>query len=329
MRSEQGRAGRASAASRDVVSGVVPSVQHLELRPRRQTRDRTRSRGPRASDYEQQLRGCGRRTGETMKFSAQLDVNVVAHETADEVVVLLDLEAPDLAVDTDRAPATFQVVLDRSGSMAAMLPAAVEALERLVARLDVRDNFGVVVFDDEAEVAVPAGPVDDKDRIVAQLRSIRVGGMTDLGAGLLRGLQEVRRVATTQDAAGATLLLVSDGHTNCRHHRPGPTGVGSGAGSHHRSRHLHPGSRAGVRRVAAGVDGPRWSRQPRLRRRCRPGGGGHRSRGDGVALQDRAGCQPDCAVQRGRPDAPRLQRPARAPARAGRRDARDRGSLRR
>src|SRR4051794_40669563 len=105
--------------------------------------------------------------------------------------------------------------------MAGMLPAAVEALENLVARLDARDNFGVVVFDDEAEVAVPAGPVDDKDRILAQLRSIQVGGMTDLGSGLLRGLQEVRRVKAAEDAAGATLLMVSDGHTNSGISDPG------------------------------------------------------------------------------------------------------------
>ena len=150
-----------------------------------------------------------------MKFTAQLDVSVVAHETADEVVVLLDLEAPDLTPDADRAPAIFQVVLDRSGSMSDLLPAAVEALERLVDRLDARDSFGVVVFDDQAQVAVPAGPVDDKDRIVAQLRSIQPGGMTDLGAGLLRGLQEVRRVSKAEGTTGATLLLVSDGHTNC------------------------------------------------------------------------------------------------------------------
>ena len=105
-----------------------------------------------------------------MKFSAQLDVNVVAHETADEVVVLLDLEAPDLATDADRAPATFQVVLDRSGSMRRPAPAALEALEKLVDRLDARDNFGVVVFDDEAAGGRAGGPVVDKDRIRAQLR---------------------------------------------------------------------------------------------------------------------------------------------------------------
>jgi Ca-activated chloride channel family protein len=117
----------------------------------------------------------------------------------------------------------LQVVLDRSGSMAGRpLGVAVQSLVDLVTKLDSRDRFGVVVFDDSADVVVPCGPVDDKDRVVAQLRSIAPGEMTDLSAGLLRGLREIRRVVSTSSTgggsaaaeAGATLLLISDGHAN-------------------------------------------------------------------------------------------------------------------
>ena len=145
-----------------------------------------------------------------MKFSTRLDIDVVAHESADEVALLIDLEAPSPATDVERAPATLQVVLDRSGSMAGRpLGVAVRSLVDLVAKLDARDRFGVVVFDDSAQVAVPCGPVDDKARIVEQLRAIVPGGMTDLGAGLVRGLREARRVG-----GNATILVISDGHTN-------------------------------------------------------------------------------------------------------------------
>ena len=44
------------------------------------------------------------------------------------------------------------------------LEAAKEALLSLVGRLDPTDNFGLVVFSDEAAVAVPAGPLRDKRR---------------------------------------------------------------------------------------------------------------------------------------------------------------------
>ena len=54
-----------------------------------------------------------------MKFTAMLDVNVVAHETDDDVTVLLELEAPAAPDTGEERPAnTLQVVLDRSGSMA-------------------------------------------------------------------------------------------------------------------------------------------------------------------------------------------------------------------
>jgi Ca-activated chloride channel family protein len=150
-----------------------------------------------------------------MKFSAQLDVNVVAHEADDEVALLLDLEAPAApgsGDDTDRAGSSLQVVLDRSGSMAGPpLDGALEALAALVQRLDARDNFGLVTFDNSVQVVVPAGPLTDKEGVIDRIAQVHPGGMTDLSGGYLRGLQEVKRVAGD---AGGTLLVVSDGHVN-------------------------------------------------------------------------------------------------------------------
>jgi Ca-activated chloride channel family protein len=152
-----------------------------------------------------------------MKFTAMLDVNVVAHETDDDITVLLELEAPAAPATGEERPANaLQVVLDRSGSMSGgPLAGAIDALVGVVAKLDSRDRFGVVVFDDEAQVVVPCAPLTDKDAVVHALRSIRPGGCTDLGAGYLRGLQELRRAAGASDAApGGTLLVISDGHIN-------------------------------------------------------------------------------------------------------------------
>src|SRR4028119_857175 len=116
-----------------------------------------------------------------MKFSAQLDVNVVAVETTDEVSLLLDLQSPHFATDSDRPAATLQVVLDRSGSVqGAPLNGAVQALGGRVARLAERDNFGVVTFDESAQVVVPAGPLVDKDRGIHKLREITRGVTHDV-----------------------------------------------------------------------------------------------------------------------------------------------------
>jgi Ca-activated chloride channel family protein len=93
------------------------------------------------------------------------------------------------------------------------LNAAKRALIDLVDRLDDRDRFGLVVFDHEAAVAVPAGRLADlgRDQVRRAIAGVETRGSTDLSSGYLRGLQEARRVAT---AAGATLVLLSDGHAN-------------------------------------------------------------------------------------------------------------------
>lgn len=154
-----------------------------------------------------------------MKFSAQLDVSAVAVESTDEVSVLLELQSPEVASDEERAVATLQVVLDRSGSMSgAPLEGAISALCGLVARLDERDNFGVVAFDNAAQVVVPAGPLTDKQGVLTALKQVVPGGSTDLSGGYLRGLQELKRVSA---GSGGTLLLVSDGHANCGVTDPG------------------------------------------------------------------------------------------------------------
>ena len=152
-----------------------------------------------------------------MKINALLDVNVVAHETEDEVAVLLELEAPAAVSDGPRPQASLQVVLDRSGSMhGAPLEGVKKALVALVRRLEPTDNFGLVTFDDSAQVVVPAGPLTDKDAVIAQIIQVRAGGSTDLSVGYLRGLREVRRVlpAGAGVRASGTVLVISDGHVN-------------------------------------------------------------------------------------------------------------------
>jgi Ca-activated chloride channel family protein len=148
----------------------------------------------------------------TLKLDAHLDVDMLAVETDDEVTVMLELVAPAPRHEAPRVPATVQVVLDRSGSMAGeRLDAARAALAELVDRLDPADRFGLVAFDDDVQVVVPAGPVIDKAHTRAAVQAIGPGGTTNLSGGLLRGIQEARRAA---GPGGATLLLLSDGFAN-------------------------------------------------------------------------------------------------------------------
>lgn len=166
-----------------------------------------------------------------MQVNAHADVDVVAVEQDDQVTVMLELVAPTAQSDKPRSAATVQVVLDRSGSMdGERLAAAKEALVRLVDRLDPTDRFGVVAFDDEVQVVVPAGGLADKHAARHAIAALVTGGMTNLSGGLLRGMQEARRVASD---GGATLLLLSDGHANAGETDPARlAGVTAGARNH-------------------------------------------------------------------------------------------------
>jgi len=147
-----------------------------------------------------------------MHLSTRLDCDLVAVESADELTLLVELTAPTPATTTIRQPATLQVVLDRSGSMAGdRLEGAKAALIALVDRLDPADNLGVVAFDNQVQIVVPAGPLTNKAAVKQAIAEVDAGGSTDLSAGYLRGLQEARRVC---GPGGAALLLVSDGHAN-------------------------------------------------------------------------------------------------------------------
>lgn len=147
-----------------------------------------------------------------MELDAKLDLNVVAVDSGETVHLLLELEAPGLEGERRRDPANLQVVLDRSGSMGGgSLVSALQAIYSLIGKLGPEDNFGLVCFDNDVSVPVAAGAVGSGQAIRSSLRHIHPGGMTNLGDGLIRGVQEAARV----NGDGSTnLVLLSDGHAN-------------------------------------------------------------------------------------------------------------------
>lgn len=148
-----------------------------------------------------------------MHINANMDIDMVAVERDDLLTVILELAAPE-ATSAGRVPQAAVVVLDRSGSMRGRrLDAAKGALTNLVSRLTDDDTFGLITFNNQAELRVPAGRVADLGRaeMTATIDAIHTGGTTDLSSGYLRGLQEVRRVCGD---TGATIIVLSDGMAN-------------------------------------------------------------------------------------------------------------------
>jgi Ca-activated chloride channel family protein len=93
------------------------------------------------------------------------------------------------------------------------LEAVRAALHGLVDRVRPQDTFGVVTFDSEAEIAVPARPMSAHHlgTVHGLIDRIHSGGSTNLSGGYLLGLSEARRHL---GATGATILLLSDGQAN-------------------------------------------------------------------------------------------------------------------
>ena len=165
-----------------------------------------------------------------MKLNAQLDVDVVALQQDDEVTCLLTMEAPIPATLSERPGETLVVVVDRSGSMQGEpLESVRRSLHALVGRMKPQDTFGVVVFDDSADIAVPARRIADHDLAIVRdlIEAIEAGGCTDLAAGYLLGLAEARRCC---GATGATVLVLSDGHANAGIVEPAQLGRLAAAG---------------------------------------------------------------------------------------------------
>src|SRR4051812_23400753 len=123
-----------------------------------------------------------------MQVTPHTDVDVVAIEQDDAVSVMLELFAPTSQSDATRPPAAVEIVLDRSGSMNGdRLETAKHALISLIDRLRPDDRLGVIAFDDDIAVVVPAGELADKNAARHAVAQVGPGGMTNLSGGLLRG----------------------------------------------------------------------------------------------------------------------------------------------
>ena len=146
-----------------------------------------------------------------MKIHSKFDYPIILADRSRTVHLVTCLEAPKVEAK-ERAPISFSVVLDRSGSMrSAPLAKARKACEGIVKNLRAEDSFSLVIFDDEAEVVIPQGALGDREEALRRIRSIRSRGCTNLTGGWMQGADELR---TTPTDGPRRLLLLSDGLLN-------------------------------------------------------------------------------------------------------------------
>lgn len=114
----------------------------------------------------------------------------------------------------DRMPMNLSIVLDRSGSMAdeRKIDYAKSALATLIRQLSPNDILSVVIYDDVVEVLQPAGRVRNREKLIRRIGEVFPRGSTNLGGGLVEGLQQVSRNANREFVN--RVILFSDGLAN-------------------------------------------------------------------------------------------------------------------
>lgn len=149
------------------------------------------------------------------RLTARADRRLIRTHHRSQRFVLVEVTAPSATHRRERAAVNLAFVIDRSGSMSgAKLALAKQAVEAAIGRLDSRDRFSIVVYDDAIDTVVESTPASAEARRNAmdRLASIDARGSTDLAAGWLRGCEQV--ATHLSDAGIDRVLLLTDGLAN-------------------------------------------------------------------------------------------------------------------
>jgi Ca-activated chloride channel family protein len=131
--------------------------------------------------------------------------------------LLVRVTAPSARRRDGRMPVNISLVLDRSGSMedGRKFTLARQAVDHALRMLRSDDCFSLVVYDNEVDVLAPSSLATPaaKARALDALQPIAPRGSTDLGAGWLRGCEQVADHLVGEDSVSRCLLL-TDGLAN-------------------------------------------------------------------------------------------------------------------
>ena len=109
-------------------------------------------------------------------------------------------------VDEFKGPQHLAIVIDCSVQNRRSFEKSIRQATRAIERLTEKDTVSIVVFDDAAELLVPATPVTDKAAILAKLQGLKPRGMKALFAGVAKGAEELRRNKSEEQAKRVMLL---------------------------------------------------------------------------------------------------------------------------
>ncbi len=135
-------------------------------------------------------------------------------ESAEQQLLYVLLEAaPDgIVAQLPKLPLNLCLVIDRSSSMRGdRLNQVKDAASRIIDQLGQDDYFGLVVFNDRADVVVPAQRVTSKADLKVAAGRVEAAGGTEMANGMGLALQEVQRPMLARGIS--RILLLTDGRT--------------------------------------------------------------------------------------------------------------------
>jgi len=149
----------------------------------------------------------------------EIDLKATLHRQAyqtssflQQAYVLIDAIPTAAAPGVGTQPLNFSLVLDRSGSMAGeKLRQLKDAAKMVVDRLSSQDFLSIVIFDEVADVIIPASPVVDYDMLKQRIDSIEERGGTKMSTGMQAGFVELQRGSSPERVS--RMLLLTDGRT--------------------------------------------------------------------------------------------------------------------
>jgi Ca-activated chloride channel homolog len=149
------------------------------------------------------------------RLTARADRRLVRTNHRSHRFVLVELTAPPARQRRERAPVNLAFVLDRSGSMSGeKLALAKLAVDEALARLDTRDRFSIVVYDDQIDTVVEStlASAEARRNAIDRLAQVDARGSTNLADGWFRGCEQVAKHLST--AGIDRVLLLTDGLAN-------------------------------------------------------------------------------------------------------------------
>lgn len=133
------------------------------------------------------------------------------NENSKEALLEIGLKVKSKMTRKSTEPLNICFVVDKSGSMMGedRIGQLKNSLIQFVSQLDKTDVVSIVVFDDQATLAVPPEKLGDKKKIIDIIHAIQADGGTNIYDGMVLGFEQVKKqkVATTINR----LILLTDG----------------------------------------------------------------------------------------------------------------------